>query len=473
MADIINVFERDLIQMLKLFRKNKAFCKADKLTYGLPIEKNFSPKGIYLSVSETCVSVGEEVGIGSLVGKNSDGASVCSGISGKISEIKKMSDSKYGVKIENDLAKRQGEYLRPFGDENNIRVTDITPEMLISVMKKASVKTRGHQISANDRTVFQRVEDSFGKARQIVINCVGGEPYDSSFKRIMLENASDVINGMKLVMAVMKIGEGVLLLDSESNECANTLSSMLAQKDNIKVVLADMAYPTDNEHNVIYTLTSIEISRKRSAERVGCVVFDLHEILAVARAFIYGEVETCEIITVSGDALSKPMNLKVPYGTKISEIADYCGVNKDIDVKIIAGGVLRGKEVGTEDVFEVGMSPLVILNAKRIPSFNGVRCMRCGSCMRACPMLLMPMYLSLSGFSGVKAFGKMFDISACTECGVCQYVCPAGIPILKNIRRMKDTLLPDTADKNDKTAENKPEKEENSEKSQDVGGDKQ
>ena len=99
--------------------------------------------------------------------------------------------------------------------------------------------------------------------------------------------------------------------------------------------------------------------------------------------------------------------------------------------------------------------------------------MRCGSCMRACPMLLMPMYLSLSGFSGVKAFGKMFDISACTECGVCQYVCPAGIPILKNIRRMKDTLLPDTADENDKTAENKPEKEENSEKSQDVGGDKQ
>ena len=106
------------------------------------------------------MSVGEEVGIGSLVGKNSDGTSVCSGISGKISEIKKISDSRYGVKIENDLAKRQGEYLRPFGEENNIRVTDITPEMLISVMKKASVKTRGHQISANDRTVFQRIEDS-------------------------------------------------------------------------------------------------------------------------------------------------------------------------------------------------------------------------------------------------------------------------------------------------------------------------
>ena len=106
--------------------------------------------------------------------------------------------------------------------------------------------------------------------------------------------------------------------------------------------------------------------------------------------------------------------------------------------------------------------------------------MRCGSCMRACPMLLMPMYLSLSGFSGVKAFGKMFDISACTECGVCQYVCPAGIPILKNIRRMKDTLLPDTADKDaetkeksDKTEEKNPEKEEKNEESHNDGGDKQ
>ena len=441
----------------------------------MPVERAFEPKEIYLSLSEVAVSAGSTVGVGETLGKGADGMPMRSGISGKISEITKISDSEYIVKAENDFERRISDEVIPFGKENNIKVIDLTTEMLVNVIERASIGTRGKQISLSDRTISQRILDSFGKAKQIVVNCVGTEPYDTSVGRIILENSSDIINGMKIVMSAMKIGEGVILLDYENTEQAKVLSDLLNEKDNIKVVLADPAYPADNEHNVIYTLTSIEISRARNAERVGCVIFDVREISAVGRAFVYGEPETHEIVTLSGDALSRPMNVSIPYGTKISEITAFCGMGNDESTRIFAGGVLRGRKVTGDDLFERGMSPVVVLNEASVPSFNGIRCIRCGSCMRVCPMLLMPMYLNFAGASGIKSVGKLFDISSCVECGLCQYVCPSEIPILENIRKMKnvvkDVKTDTTDEENKENSENKEDKKDES--AQIGGGDKQ
>ena len=113
---------------------------------------------------------------------------------------------------------------------------------------------------------------------------------------------------------------------------------------------------------------------------------------------------------------------------------------------------MRGREASRDDVFECGMSPIVALRAKSVPKFEGIRCIRCGECSSACPMLLMPMYLSLASTGGLKNIGKLFDISACVECGVCQYVCPAGIPLLENIKKAKSIeKSEDNAEKEVKT----------------------
>ncbi len=433
-----NYFERETTKMLKLFRKNKAFLDAEKKTLNAPIDYNFAPKEIYLTLSEATLSVGSAVKVGEKVGCGSDKMPIYSGISGKVSEIKKISDNEYKVKIENDFENKVSDSVVPFGKENNIKVTDLTPEILIDVIEKNSVKTRGRQISLTDRNISQRIKDSFGKANRIILNCVGGEPYDSSVARLLAENGKDLLNGMKIVMAAMKIGEGSILLDSENIEAAGIISEMLYEDDNINIVLSEPSYPADNEHSAVYTLTRVELSRARNAQRAKYVVFDIREVISLARAFVYGNRETGEVVTLSGEGFKNPKNVYLPYGTKISEIAGYADMNKDERVKIIAGGVLRGREVTLEDVFESGMSPIVALRAKDLPKFEGTRCTRCGECMRACPMLLMPMYISFAGKTGNKKIGKHFDVNSCTECGMCQYVCPSGIPILENIRKMKD-----------------------------------
>lgn len=426
--------------MLKLFRKNKAFRDAEKKTLNAPIDYNFAPREIYLTLCEVALSVGSAVRVGEKIGCALDKAPIYSGISGKVSEINKISENEYRVKIENDFENTVSDSVVPFGKENNIKVTDLTPEMLIDVIERSSVSTRGKQISLTDRNICQRIKDAFGTANRIIVNCVGGEPYDSSVQRVLAENSEDLLNGIKIIMAAMRIGEGAILIDSENTEAASALAQKLHDGDNINIVLSEPSYPADNEHSAVYILTQIEVSRTRNAEKVKYVVFDIREVISLARAFVYGERETGEVVTLSGKGFEEPKNVYVPYGTKISEIADFAAVKKNEKVKILVGGVLRGREAAPEDVLESGMSPIVALKNEDIPKFEGTRCTRCGECMRACPMLLMPTYLNFAGKAGINKLAKLFDVDSCIECGMCQYVCPSGIPVLYNIRKIKSSL---------------------------------
>ncbi len=426
--------------MLKLFQKNRIFRDAVKYTSELPIDIGFAPKNIYLSVAYCSVSLGEPIKIGQRVGESEKGEPIYSGVSGKVSEITQLSEKNFELRIENDFSNAYSKDNLPFGKKNNIKVTDLTPEILTEVINESRISTYGRQITGKERTLSERILESFGKAKQIVINCVSGDPYDTAADRALLENPSDIINGMKILMAALGIGEGVLVLDTQCKKQAETLSDELKDGDNIKIILTDLPYPSDNEHLVMYALTSIEISASKNAERVACAVFDWREVSAICRAFVFGEKETCETVTVSGD-ITEPMNAKIPYGTKFSEISAYCNGSISPEAKIIVGGLLRGKEVSEDDVFESGMAPIVFVDEESIPLFDGERCIKCGECAKVCPMMLMPMYINLSCVFAKRPWAKFFDIDACIECGMCQYVCPSEIPILGNIRKLKSDAV--------------------------------
>jgi electron transport complex protein RnfC len=64
-------------------------------------------------------------------------------------------------------------------------------------------------------------------------------------------------------------------------------------------------------------------------------------------------------------------------------------------------------------------------------------CIRCGRCVDACPMGLMPTLLA--SYSKKRMFDKCREANAmsCDECGCCAYVCPSKIPLVQYIRQAK------------------------------------
>ena len=64
-------------------------------------------------------------------------------------------------------------------------------------------------------------------------------------------------------------------------------------------------------------------------------------------------------------------------------------------------------------------------------------CIRCGKCMRACPMRLMPNYIYLYASQGNYEECRKRNVMDCIECGSCSYVCPAKRELALSIRMGK------------------------------------
>ena len=64
-------------------------------------------------------------------------------------------------------------------------------------------------------------------------------------------------------------------------------------------------------------------------------------------------------------------------------------------------------------------------------------CIRCGRCVRGCPMRLLPSYLAMFSIQNKLDLADEFNISSCIECGSCSYSCPAHVPLVQYIRATK------------------------------------
>jgi electron transport complex protein RnfC len=67
-------------------------------------------------------------------------------------------------------------------------------------------------------------------------------------------------------------------------------------------------------------------------------------------------------------------------------------------------------------------------------------CIRCGSCLRACPMKLMPVEIERAYEKRDGALLKKLKVNLCFECGCCAYVCPARRPLVQINKLAKGVL---------------------------------
>ncbi|MGN1008880.1 MAG: SLBB domain-containing protein, partial [Butyricicoccus sp.] len=144
------------------------------------------------------------------------------------------------------------------------------------------------------------------------------------------------------------------------------------------------------------------------------------------------------VVTVSGSAIANPKNLESRIGTPIEKLIDQCGGFKEAPNKLLAGGPMMGVAQFSLDVPVMkGTNAFLAFcgdEDKRVAEPN---CIRCGKCINACPMHLMPMMMNAYGNAG--DYDKCVELGAmdCIECGSCAYVCPARIQLVQRFRLTK------------------------------------
>ena len=129
-------------------------------------------------------------------------------------------------------------------------------------------------------------------------------------------------------------------------------------------------------------------------------------------------------------------------GTLFSDVIALCnGMNGSIG-KVIMGGPMMGIAQPSLDVPVIkGTSGVLLFRQEETLKIRSGACIRCGLCVRSCPMNLLPNLLGVYCEKGRWEDAEEYHIFDCMECGSCTYICPSRRQMVHLIKLGKQEIL--------------------------------
>lgn len=288
------------------------------------------------------------------------------------------------------------------------------------------------------------VKLTLGQRRPIdtlILNGGECEPYLSCDDRLMRERAAAVVEGARIILRA--VGAGVALIGVEDNkpEAIAALRVAAAPFAEVRVVPVPSRYPMGSAEQLIGWLTGREVPADGRSADVGVLVHNVGTAAAIQRAVRYGEPLTRRIVTVTGGALRTPRNLEVRIGTPISALIEFCGGIREPAARYVMGGPMMGIALRSLEAPVIkGTSGILALSAAEVGEAEPGPCIRCASCVDACPIDLMPLDMAALIRAGDPQAALALGLKDCIGCGTCSYVCPSQIPLVQFFNHAKGEL---------------------------------
>lgn len=272
----------------------------------------------------------------------------------------------------------------------------------------------------------------------VVINGAECEPYLSTDHRVMLEHGEELIAGTKLLMEACGAKQAIIGIELNKGDAIAHLKQLTESEPDFSVEGVQVKYPQGWEKQLIKSLVGEEVPKDGLPLDLGIVMNNAATAVAVWRAVEHGEPLLERVVTVSGAGVAKPQNVRVRFGTSVRDLLEFCGGTTEEAAKVVSGGPMMGTAFSSLDLpVSKGTSGILVFNREEVRLFEEKTCIRCASCVDACPSRLLPNYLALYSRRGMIDKAEEFKVMSCIECGCCSYVCPSRIPLAHFIQRAK------------------------------------
>ena len=384
------------------------------------------------------VKKGDKVTMGQKIGDNQG---LCVPVHAPVSGTVKAVENKphtngttvMSVVIQNDHLDTLCPDIQP---RTQAEVDALTRDELMNIIREAGIVGMG---GATFPT-HVKLSSGLGKVDTIIVNVSECEPYIVADDRLCQEYPEQMLSGLRIIMKILGLNSAHVAMEDNKPAAAKALKFAIDPKTGIVLDILPAKYPQGAEKQLIKAVTGREVPSGGLPAAVGCAVFNAATCKAIHDAVYEGMPLIRRIVTVSGDILMEPKNLMVPIGTSFNDLLEAAG-HRENPYKVLSGGPMMGAAQYDLSVPVIkGTNAVTVLGDANRYAVEDSQCIRCGKCIAACPMKLMPVIMYKAIQSGNVDTMKSVHMMDCIECGCCAYTCPGCVPLVLAFRAGKHMI---------------------------------
>ena len=387
--------------------------------------------------AEPCVRVGERVLKGQLIAKADGVISVplhapTSGtisfigpqpyphVSGLLSEA---------IVLDSDGCEQWAE-LSPCSDYRSLQ-----PAELLARIRHAGISGLG---GAGFPTAVKLSARVAQKIHTLIINGSECEPYITADDCLMRERAAQLVSGIEILVQLIAPEAVLIGIEDNKPEAIAAVRAAIGERS-FSLQVLPTKYPSGGEKQLIQILTGLEVPSGGLPADIGMLCLNVGTVVAIHEAIIQGRPLISRITTLTGAALSQPMNVEALIGTPVGELLAYAGLREAELNRLLLGGPMMGVSLPSLAVPLIKTSNCLLASTatELPPAPPAMPCIRCGDCADVCPASLLPQQLHFFALGQQHAQLKAHNLFDCIECGACAYVCPSSIPLVQYYRAAK------------------------------------
>lgn len=407
----------------------------------------FRPKTVSIAMSQhigrpctPLVKVGDLVTVGQKIG---DGEGLCvpvhASVSGKVTAVD-LRPTPSGMKGMCVVIESDGQDTPCPDLVRHESIADLSGEELTAIIREAGITGMG---GAGFPTNV-KISSGLGKVDTVIVNGAECEPYITADDRLMRETPERVVGGLRIIQKILQPERTAIGIEKNKPEAIEAMRGVLPE--DMELLALRVRYPQGAEKQLIQAVTGRLVPPGGLPAAVGCAVFNAATCAAIYDAVYEGMPLVRRAVTVTGKAIARPSNFLAPIGTLYADLVEAAGGFAEEPYKILSGGPMMGIAQPTLECGTVkGGNALTCFAQSDNHYVQTPHCIRCGKCVDACPMHLMPLMLYRAQTRGDLAALEKGNMMDCIECGSCAYGCPAGIALVQSFRTAKKMLRDEKA----------------------------
>ncbi|WON78721.1 electron transport complex subunit RsxC [Serratia sp. UGAL515B_01] len=273
----------------------------------------------------------------------------------------------------------------------------------------------------------------------LILNAAECEPYITADDRLMQEHAAQIIEGIQILRHLLKPKVTLIGIEDNKPQAISALALALRGQNDVMLRVIPTKYPSGGAKQLTKILTGKEVPHGMHSSSIGVLMQNVGTAFAIKRAIVDGEPLIERVVTLTGEAMSKPGNVWARLGTPVQHLLTLGGYRPQPQPMVIMGGPLMGFTLPALDVPIVKISNCLLAPTinEMAPQEPELSCIRCGLCADACPAGLLPQQLYWFSRGKEHEKARNHNLFDCIECGACAYVCPSNIPLVQYYRQEK------------------------------------